>query len=281
MEFFKIPLPADKGMSPELHCYIPSNYEEIEIDRKRPAVIVCPGGAYRICSERESEAIALQYLAADMAAFILYYSAGLEKATFPRCTLEALSAIKTVRENSGQWNIDPQKIAILGFSAGGHLAASTGAFWNTDLAKEHFEDYQLCKPNAAVLCYPVITGGEFAHLGSMHSLFGYEVTQEQRDSVSIEKLVTESYPPTFLWHTATDKGVPVQNSLLMASALANHHIPFEMHVYPTGVHGLGLADERTAKHENGIPAPHLLEIRPRRWVKDSIAFLKDVAFQTK
>ncbi len=281
MRFYIIPLPADEGMSPELHCYIPSNYEEIEINRKRPAIIVCPGGAYRGCSERESEAIALQYLAADMAAFILYYSAGLGKATFPRCTLEALSAIKTVRENSEEWNVDPQKIAILGFSAGGHLAASTGAFWNSELSKEHFEDYQLCKPNATVLCYPVITGGEFAHLGSMHSLFGYEVTQEQRDSVSIEKLVTESYPPTFLWHTATDKGVPVQNSLLMATALAIHHIPFEIHVYPTGVHGLGLADERTAKHENGIPARHLLEARPRRWVKDSISFLKDVAFQTK
>ena len=279
MEFFKIAIPSDEGMNPELHCYIPSNYEGIEPNRKRPAVIVCPGGAYRGCADREAECIALQYLAADMAAFVLYYSAGIEKARFPRCTLEALGAIKTVRENSEEWNIDPQKIAILGFSAGGHLAGSTGAFWNTDLAKKHFDNYRLCKPTAAILCYPVITGGKFAHLGSMHSLFGYEVTQQQRDSVSLEKLVTEEYPPTFLWHTAADKGVPVQNSLLMATALADHSVPFEMHIYPTGKHGLGLSDERSAEHKDGVPNPELLEIRPRQWVQDSISFLKDIPFE--
>ena len=84
-----------------------------------------------------------------------------------------------------------------------------------------------------------------------------------------------------MWHTAADKGVPVQNSLLMATALANNHIPFEYHVYPTGKHGLGLSDERSAEVINGVPNPELLEIRPRRWVQDSISFLKDIAFKNK
>ena len=279
MEVFKLPIPSDEGMTPELWCYLPSNFPDIEPERKRPAVIVCPGGAYRICSNRESECIALQYLAQDMAAFVLIYSVKNQSASFPRCTMEALTAIKTVREHSEEWNIDPNKIAILGFSAGGHLAASTGAFWNSPFAATAFGNCELCKPNAAVLCYPVISDDDHPHLGSFRHLLGDNATKEEMDKISIEKLVTKEYPPTFLWHTATDTTVPVQNSLVMAKALANEKVPFEMHVYPTGRHGLGLAVERSARCENGVADPTLMVERPRQWVADSVKFLKEVAFK--
>lgn len=256
-----------------LNCYLPSNFEEFSAGRKHPAVIVCPGGGYKERSDREAEPIALQYLAADMASFVVHYSVD-EDAAFPRCVLEALTAIKTVRENAEEWNIDPDKIAILGFSAGGHLAASAGAFWNADFAQKSFGDCELCKPNAVILCYPVISGGPWAHRGSFDCLLGEDATQEQLDAVSIEKQVTANYPPTFLWHTGTDRVVPIQNSLMMAESLAKNKILFELHVYPKGMHGLSLSDERTAKQKDGVYIDQMMEERPRQWIADSILFLK-------
>lgn len=280
MRYFKIELNLDYekfnlggGHRATLECYLPSNFAAIDINRKRPAMVVCPGGGYANCSEREAEPIALQYVAADMAAFVLDYSVA-EDAGFPRCVLEALTAIKTVRENAEEWNVDPDKIAICGFSAGGHLAASAGAFWNADFAADVFGDCERCKPNAAVLCYPVISGGPWAHRGSFKRLVGEDASRELLDRVSIEKQVTDAYPPSFLWHTASDGAVPVMNSLLMAQALAEKSILFELHVYPTGVHGLSLSDERTANPEK---EKHL-EKRPRAWVADSISFLKETVF---
>ncbi len=278
MEFFKLPIPSDEGMSPELWCYLPSNFNDIEPERKRPAVIVCPGGAYSICSNRESEAIALQYVAQDMAAFVLIYSVR-KNAAFPRCTMEALTAIKTVRENSEKWNIDPDCIAILGFSAGGHLAGTAGFYWNSPMAEQTFGEKKSCKPNAAVLCYPVISNDDHPHLGSFRHLLGNDATTTEMEAISIEKQVSDEYPPTFLWHTATDTTVPPQNSLVMAKALADHGVPFELHIYPTGRHGLGLSDERTAACKDGVPDNTLLVERPRQWVHDSVRFLKEVAFQ--
>ncbi len=284
MDYFDLKLELDYealnlggGHRATMSCYIPSNYPEFSADRKRPAVIVCPGGGYSGRSNREAEPIALQYVAADMAAFVVHYSVG-EDAGFPRSMLEALTAVKMVRENSKKWNINPDQIAILGFSAGGHLAASASAFWHTDLVKNALGDNENCKINAAVLCYPVITSGAKAHRGSFNKLVGENATQEQLEQVSIEKQVTDLYPPTFLWHTGTDAGVPVENSLYMANALATNKILFELHVYPTGCHGLSLSDERTAKMENGVYRPAMLEKRPRQWVADSILFLKETVF---
>ncbi len=273
MKCFTLDLPKISKYQPTLTCYIPSNFESIDINRKRPAVLICPGGGYGHCSDREAEPIALQYVAADMAAFVLRYSVA-ENAGFPTCVLEALTAIKIIRENAEEWDVNPDRIAVCGFSAGGHLAASVGAFWNADFAKKAFGDIELCKPNAAILCYPVITSGPWAHRGSFNRLVGEDASQEQLDLVSLEKQVTESYPPTFLWHTVQDAAVPVMNSIMMAEALAEKAIPFELHIYPTGPHGLSLSDERTAKNYK----PAHLEKRPRAWMADSILFLKETVF---
>ena len=284
MEYFVLNLDLDYeglqlggGHRATMECFLPANFPEFSADRKRPAMIVCPGGGYRMRSSREAEPIALQYLAADMAAFVVHYSVD-EDAAFPRCVLEALTAIKTVRENAEKWNINPDQIAISGFSAGGHLAASACAFWNADFAKKVFWDCALCKPNAGVLCYPVITSGPWAHLGSFNNLVGKEAPQELLDRVSIEKQVTESFPPSFIWHTGTDKTVPVNNSLFLAQSLAEQKVLFELHVYPTGDHGLALSDERTTRFVDGAYKKNMLEKRPRAWVADSILFLKETVF---
>lgn len=285
MECFKIDLDLDYeglnlggGHRAFMRCYLPSNFNEFSTGRKRPAVIVCPGGAYKMVSEREGEPIALQYTAADMAAFVVNYSVA-EDAGFPRCLFEALTAVKTVRQNSADWNIDPDQIVILGFSAGGHLAASAGAFWHTAFVREALGENDLLKPNGVILGYPVITSGPYAHRGSFHNLIGADAPESLLAQVSLEKQVTDAYPPTFLWHTGTDDGVPVQNSLLMASALAEHHILFELHIYPTGVHGLALSDKRTAAlDKEGNYKSIMCEPRPRQWVADSISFLRNSLF---
>ena len=258
------------GHRATLDCYLPDFY--LPEARKRPAIVICPGGGYGHLSEREDEPIALEYMAADMAAFVLNYSIKPD-AAFPRCLLEALCAIKTVRENAAYWDINPDQISIIGFSAGGHLAATAAAYWNSDIAKNTFGDTALCKVNAAILAYPVISSGPWAHSGSIVNLIGDN--EALMEAVSIEKQVTADYPPTFIWHTATDGLVPAMNSILMAQSLTEANIPYELHIYPEGPHGLSLADERTAKPD------HHQYIVPRvvEWVDKSVSFLKEIAFK--
>ena len=286
MKYFTLELDLDykklnlgDGHRAFIECYLPSNFQSFSAGIKHPAMIVCPGGGYEGLSKREDEPVALQYLAANYATFILNYSVAAD-AGFPRCLFEALTAIKTVREHAEEWEIDADKIAMVGFSAGGHLTATVGAYWNSTIAEEALGDTAQFKPNALVLSYPVITSGEWAHRGSFDCLVGEDASKDLLENVSIEKQVTASYPPTFLWHTATDGAVPVQNSILMANALADQEIPFELHIYPSGPHGLSLSDERTAKRENGvIKHPEFCEIRPRRWLSDSLEFLSTIAFK--
>lgn len=286
METFKFDLELDyqklnlgTGHHAYMNCLLPSNFDEYSKGRKRPAIVVIPGGGYSMRSDREAEPIALQFIAEDMAAFVLHYSVK-EDCGFPRCLFEALTAIKTIREHAEEWNIDTEKIGVIGFSAGGHLAASVGAFWNHDFVKEAFDCNDLVKPNAAILSYPVISSGPLAHRGSFNNLVGSDATQERLDFVSIEKQVTGNYPPTFLWHTATDQVVPVENSLMMATALSKANVPFELHIFPTGVHGLALCDERTTgKDSEGNYKATMMENRPIIWVEECIKFLKETAFQ--
>ncbi len=271
-------LELGSGHQAYMTCLLPYSDGYLENDL-RPAVIVCPGGAYHGLADREAEPIAMQYVAQGMAAFVLYYSTNIS-AAHPRDLLEGLCAIKTVREHAQEWKIDPDKIAVCGFSAGGHFSATIGAFWNSDIASKAFGNCECCKPNAVILGYPVITSDPaYRHSGSFSNLMGADEPQGVWDSVSTDRLVTESYPPTFLWHTATDKGVHVCNSLLMAKALADHKVTFELHVYPQGPHGLALSDKRTAPRAEGLPRPEMLEEKPRRWMAESVSFLENFAFK--
>lgn len=233
----------------KMNLYLPDNSDSIDSLRKRPTVIICPGGGYAYTSDREAEPVALRFLADDCNAIVLRYST---PAKFPVALLELSYAVATVRENAEKWNVDTEKIVVCGFSAGGHLAALFSALWNKDFVKTFF-GYKNCenKPCGMILGYPVITSGCYAHKGSFVNLIGEDVNFELAKLVSVEKQISTDTPPAFIWHTFTDQSVNVKNSLLLAEALADNKISTELHIFPHGPHGLSLANGAVKKDYNG------------------------------
>ena len=211
------------------------------------AVVVCPGGGYALRADHEGEPVARWLNRLGLAAFVLSYRVAPHR--HPAPLRDAQRAIRLVRYRSADWNIDPARIAILGFSAGGHLAATAATNWDHGDSDASDEVERLSsRPDALVLSYPVISFGASAHLGSMHNLLGNDPPPELRRRLSAETQVTARTPPTFLWHTADDQAVSVEHSLLFAHALAQHRVPFACHVYPHGAHGLGLAEHDPELH---------------------------------
>jgi acetyl esterase/lipase len=228
----------------KLYTYFLDNSEEINPVRIRPVIVICPGGGYTMTSDREAEALAVKFLAMGYHSVVLRYSCA--PAVYPTALMELARTVLLLRENAQKWNINSNKIIIQGSSAGGHLAASFGVFWHEKFLADAFRvKSEQLKPNGLILSYPVITSGEYAHRDSFVSLLG-DRYDELVDKMSLENQVTEDTPETFIWHTLTDGCVPVENSLLFLHALKNNKIPVEFHMYPTGGHGLGLADEETA-----------------------------------
>lgn len=260
----------DKSKNVYFNCYLHEN-PPIAFDDKmeRPAVVVCPGGGYNHLSEREADPIALEYLAKGFNTFVLYYSLN-ENAVFPNPIIDLSKTLKIIRENAAEWHIIPNKIAVLGFSAGGHLAASLGVHWNLPEVVQKSDCFNgENQPNALILCYPAITTrGWLAHK--------YEKFIGNRDAEEIKKLLDCSLyvgshtPATFLLHTFWDNAVPVQESLTFANALEENDIPFEMHIFPNGRHGLGLGDKETARYPDAS-----LE----QWMPLSIRWLKRLFFE--
>lgn len=225
-----------------LHVYIQDESTQIAW-KKRPLIVICPGGGYQHTSDRESEPIAFQFLSMGYHVAVLRYSVA--PAKYPTALLELCQSMIYLRENAANWNIDSDKIYLAGFSAGGHLAASLGVFWKTDkmLANYFKVKADVIKPNALILSYPVITSGEYAHRGSFDMLVGDN--KELTEKMSLEFQVNGYVPKTFIWHTFEDQAVPLENSLLFAKSLRAHNIPFEYHVFPAGHHGLALANSLT------------------------------------
>ena len=241
----------DSEFTANLFTYFLDNSPEIDPERKRPVVLICPGGGYAMTSDREAEALAVKFMAMGYHAAILRYSVA--PARFPEALLQLATAVAMLRENADKWNIDTEKIVVQGSSAGGHLAASLGVFWNKPFVAEALEmDAEKFCPNGLMLSYPVITSGEKAHQGSFESVLGEDYADEEKlRFLSLEFKVTKDTPPTFMWHTAPDDTVPVENSLLFFQALHALDIPAELHIYPVGSHGLGLATEETMRAEDG------------------------------
>lgn len=211
----------------------------LEREEKTAAIIVCPGGGYRFLAEHESEPVAKWLNSIGLSAFVLRYRV---THRHPAPLDDGRRAVRYLRAHAQKFSVDPARIGMLGFSAGGHLTASVGVHW--DLGRptdpdpvERFSS----RPDCLVLCYPVISFVDYGHSGSMVSLLGKDPTQELRQMLSLQLQVTEQTPPAFLWHTATDASVPVQNTILFAKALADYHVEHELHVFPQGGHGLGLA----------------------------------------
>lgn len=227
----------------KLRTYILDGSEEILI-KKRPLILMCPGGAYSFVSFREGEPLAMRFLAMGYHVAILDYSCA--PAVYPTALLELARAMKLVHDYSEEWNVDPERIFVQGCSAGGHLAASLGMFWHESWLAEKTEvPSEWLRPAGMILCYPVISSGEFAHRGSFENLLEGQYTEEMLERVSLEKQVTEHTPEAFIWHTYTDDTVPVENSLLLIQAMRRHNIPVEFHMYPVGGHGLSTCDEQT------------------------------------
>lgn len=236
----------------------------------RAAMLVLPGGGYSYCSSREAEPIALAYVDAGMNAYVLDYSVE-EKAKFPQPLLEASRAMKYIRDHAAEDNTDPSRVFVIGFSAGGHLASSLATCWH----RAEIQAAAGCtgeenKPTGAILSYAVISGGVNRHQGTFCRLSGNsDPSEEELLPYSNEKNVDEHTPPCFLWHTAEDGCVPVQNSILMASALAEKKIPFELHIFPHGPHGLSLCDDRTS-----VNNPLLVNPVAAEWLPLSLTWLR-------
>ncbi len=184
-----------------------------------PAVIVCPGGGYARRAEHEGEPVAEWLNSIGLSAFVLRYRVAPYR--YPCALLDLQRAIRTVRSRSSELGIDRERVAALGFSAGGHLAASAGTAFKTEPTKAvDLIDNEDARPDLLLLCYPVISMDKaIVHRGSRLNLIGEGASAMLADDVSIEKRVTGDTPPTFIWHTSDDEGVPVEHSLLLAAAL--------------------------------------------------------------
>ena len=240
-------LTLNKERNVTLTTYIQDCGEGFGCVAKRPAVLILPGGAYQMCSDREADPVAFAFAKAGYHAFVLRYSV-MDDCTWPNPLNDYEQAMTLIRSHADTWHIYEDKIAVIGFSAGGHLAASLGVFWNKPFVAEALGmDSEKFRPNGLMLSYPVITSGEKAHKGSFESVLGEDYAdEEKRRFLSLEYNVTKDTPSTFLWHTAPDDTVPVENSLLFFQALHALDIPAELHIYPVGSHGLGLATAETA-----------------------------------
>lgn len=218
-----------------LITYVRDNPAEMS-NPPRKAILICPGGGYEWTSDRESEPVAMQFLARGYNVFVLKYSVA-KMASELRPLKQTMISIQHIRENSIEYNIDPEKVYILGFSAGGHLALSSG----TLLEKEH-------RPNAMVLCYPVVTATCDTHLGTLHNFCGTDTpSDEQLNLFSLDLHVDKDTPPAFIWHTENDDSVPVQNSKNLSLALEKHGVNHKLILFPDGHHGLSLATSETCK----------------------------------
>ena len=219
---------------PRLTPYLPAGHEPTAV------IVVCPGGGYQMRAPHEAEPVARWLTTLGVAACVLDYRVAPHRHPIPLG--DAQRAVRLVRRHAEEWRIDPQRVGILGFSAGGHLASTAGTLFDDgDPTSPDPVERLGCRPDLMVLCYPVITFGPDAHQGSWINLLGTDAPQTLRNMLSTETQVGPRTPPAFLWHTADDEAVPVANSLLFAAALARHGVPFEAHIFESGVHGLGLA----------------------------------------
>ncbi len=230
------------------------------------ALVVLPGGGYGGLASHEGKDYALWLNEHGVAAFVLRYRLGSNGYRHPIMVSDAARAVRLVRARAADWKVDPRRVGIMGSSAGGHLASTL--LTHFDAGKPDAEDpieRQSSRPDLGILCYPVITMGEYTHQGSKNNLLGKDPSPELVRLLSNELQVTRQTPPCFLFHTYEDTAVPVENSLAFAGALRKAGVPFDLHVYQKGRHGIGLGDKPPFVH--GHP-----------WANDCLFWLKEQGF---
>lgn len=262
MKNFNIPIwkteeytyPMAFGFVPNITAYL--HDEDTAI---RPCMLVVPGGGYCVVSPTEGEIVAKKFYDMGYQAFVLTYTTNLLMAEpLKDQPMKDLSrAIRLIRSKAESYRVNPEKLMICGFSAGGHLCGSVCVHYQDVEEKSEFYKEFSNRPDAAILSYPVITSGEYAHRGSFQALLGSDVYESDANDglayMSLEKHVTQDTPPCFIWQTVTDETVPVENSALFAAACKKQNVPFAYHVFSKGRHGLSLADETWASGEYGEP----------------------------
>lgn len=245
----------DEYSYPLAFGFVPNfvSYIHEEDDVARPAIVVVPGGGYCVVSPTEGEIVALEFYKKGYNTFVLTYTTNiLMVQPLKAQPMKDLSrALRMIRKHAQEFRINPNQLAICGFSAGGHLCASVTVHY-ADIKDENelYQGYSN-RPDAAILSYPVITSGEKAHRGSFEALLGVDASIEELEYMSLEKQVKETTPPVFLWQTVTDEAVPVENSYLFAEACREKGVVHEHHVFGDGAHGLSLANEEWASGQFG------------------------------
>ena len=238
------PIPGE--FVPNIMAYLHSDSEKTD----RGAILVVPGGGYRMTACAEGEIVAEKFFQKGYNTFVLTYTTALF--TDVSLKLQPLKdiarAVLFLRKNAESFHISPDRVTLCGFSAGGHLCASLAVHWNdVRICPEAAGNPRICRPDAVILSYPVITADRpYAHEDSFRVLLGSDCTPEEQDYFSVEKHVSGDTPPAFLWHTATDETVPVENSMLYWKACRKYAVPSALHIFSDGPHGYSLADERWA-----------------------------------
>ena len=234
-DYFKLERP--EGAAGYLDCYLHEAEADLGLSRSRPAMIAIPGGGYGANCPREGEIVAMQFFAEDYQGFCLSYS--VKPLRFPLALREAVMAVIYIRENARELGVNKNEIAAVGFSAGGHLCGSLGTMFACPEMDIFGERKTLGRPDAVLLGYPVISYTAKPHLGSFRNLCGEDEALCQR--MSLETQVTANSAPAFIFHTVGDTLVPVKNSLVMAAAYEDKGVPFSLHIFEFGPHGLCLA----------------------------------------
>lgn len=231
------------------------------------ALVICPGGGYTGLAAHEGNDYALWLNQHGVAGFVLKYRLGSSGYHHPAMLQDAARAVRLVRAQAADWKIDPKRVGIMGSSAGGHLAATLLTHFDSgNPAADDPIERQSSRPDIGILCYAVISLGQYTHGGSKSALLGPNPSPELVQLLSNELQVTTNTPPCFLWTTFEDRTVPMENSMLFASALRKNNVPFALDIYQKGGHGLGLADKPPFSHPHPWAADCLVWLQTQKFV---------------
>ncbi|MEI8341920.1 MAG: alpha/beta hydrolase [Verrucomicrobiota bacterium] len=238
--------PHAKGTASVIDIPTLDIYEPFGLAFQDAAVLILPGGGYGMLSAQEGEGFAGVFQLYGFKAFVLNYRLGANGYRHPVMLADAARALRLVRSRAATDGFNPNKIVIIGSSAGGHLAATLLTAWDSGIPDDPDPvERESSRPDLGILCYPVISMGEVTHAGSRENLLGENPDPALVEKLSTELQINDRTPSCFVWHTCADSAVPVENTLLFVQALRKAGVPFECHIYQDGDHGLGMKDGLT------------------------------------